>query len=852
MSQDNKEIILSGGLTHVTSSPQDAYRVTEGVVLVYIAPLVDGKPARRSFFYKAAQGEIIPSFCYKDIEDVEWRFCFVSEKAARLDVIENGSTSILREKFAKKADIKNYDVEGFDGGLVDKYKINIVAEDSFIIKSRRDREQTAKNIINLIKSSMEAQGAASEDDTGKPLYDCVSRLCRKTAISIAPYERIKSACTAEPQLADIARVSHFSFRKVILEENWYKKDFGAMLAFLADGKTPVALLPKGAHSYEAWNPKTGESKTVHARNCADYDVIAYVLCRPLPSKKLGVRDVLGFFKGSLRARDVALFSFLSIILALTGILLPIISQKLYDEYIPLGAQSVLVQLGGLMTSFLVANLLFSIVKNLSQYRIAHKVSYDFQNALYDRLFNLSESFFKDFESADLAQAVMSASGIASTVIAQACVAGAAIISFVEFLVRMGLYSGTLTCIGILASALYLAAYCFINNLSLKYDNSIADLEGSTSSKMYQFVNGISKIRIAGAEESAIYEFMKSYSRLRINKESAGRIISIGSVLSLIASNVFLVVFYILVVKSELDVSIGEFLAFNTTFGYFFSAFAQLANAALDLRRLKPAIRRLKPVITECPEYDDTKELPTNISGKIELSNVCFSYSESQAAVINGISLDIKAGEYIGIVGSSGCGKSTLLKILLGFERPQSGKVYYDSNDIDSLDKRELRKKLGVVLQDGKLISGSIFENISITAPWATKADVEEVIQSVGLTEDIQKMPMGLNTVLSESCDTISGGQRQRILIARALISKPKILFFDEATSALDNITQQTVCDTLEKIPATRLVIAHRLSTVKNCDRIIVMDKGKIAEQGSYSELMDKKGLFWQFAERQMV
>ena len=181
-----------------------------------------------------------------------------------------------------------------------------------------------------------------------------------------------------------------------------------------------------------------------------------------------------------------------------------------------------------------------------------------------------------------------------------------------------------------------------------------------------------------------------------------------------------------------------------------------------------------------------------------------------------------------------------------------GKIYYDGRDIDSLDKRELRKKFGVVLQEGGLISGSIYENITITAPSARLKRVKEVVREVGLEEDIKAMPMGLHTVLSENSGTISGGQKQRILIARAIVGKPKIIFFDEATSALDNVTQSMVVETLEKLKATKIVIAHRLSTVVNCDRILVLEHGELVEEGSYQELMDKKGRFYELAIRQIL
>ena len=233
-------------------------------------------------------------------------------------------------------------------------------------------------------------------------------------------------------------------------------------------------------------------------------------------------------------------------------------------------------------------------------------------------------------------------------------------------------------------------------------------------------------------------------------------------------------------------------------------------------------------------------------------NSIFPYSPDAPNVLQNIDLNIKPGEYVGLVGPSGCGKSTLMKLLLGFEKPTQGKIYYDNKDIDSIDKRELRKKMGVVLQDGKLISGSIFENITITAPNATVTDVRQVIKNVGLEKDIQEMPMGLHTILSEDCGTISGGQQQRILIARAIISNPKILFFDEATSALDNVTQSMVCETLEQMDSTRIVIAHRLSTIMRCDRIIVLNAGKVVEQGTYAELMENKGLFYNLASRQMA
>jgi ATP-binding cassette subfamily C protein len=308
----------------------------------------------------------------------------------------------------------------------------------------------------------------------------------------------------------------------------------------------------------------------------------------------------------------------------------------------------------------------------------------------------------------------------------------------------------------------------------------------------------------------------------------------------------------MLIKKNIEISFGAFAGFSSAFGSFSGSMVQMAQTFIKINRLIPIYEKAKPVLETLPEYEEDLIVPGEISGGIEISNINFKYDDEGPSVIKNLSLKIEKGEYIGIVGSSGSGKSTLLKILLGFEKPQIGKIFYDDNDLDSLDKRELRKKLGVVLQDGQIIAGSIYENITITNDKLSLKRTREVIKDVGLEEDIEKMPMGLYTVLMEDGGTVSGGQKQRILIARAIANEPKILFFDEATSALDNITQNIVCESLEKLKATRIVIAHRLSTIANCDRIIVMDNGEIREIGNYSQLMAKEGIFYELAKRQLA
>ena len=221
-------------------------------------------------------------------------------------------------------------------------------------------------------------------------------------------------------------------------------------------------------------------------------------------------------------------------------------------------------------------------------------------------------------------------------------------------------------------------------------------------------------------------------------------------------------------------------------------------------------------------------------------------------ILDNLSLKIRPGQYVAIVGKTGCGKSTLMRLLLGFETPQKGAIYYDGKDLNKIDLKSLRHHVGVVMQNSKLFQGDIYSNIVISAPWLTLEEAWAAAELAGIAEDIRHMPMGMNTLISEGSGGISGGQRQRLMIARAIAPKPKILILDEATSALDNLTQKKVSDALGALKCTRIVIAHRLSTIRQCDRIIVLDKGKIIEDGNYQELLEKNGFFAELVARQQL
>ena len=303
---------------------------------------------------------------------------------------------------------------------------------------------------------------------------------------------------------------------------------------------------------------------------------------------------------------------------------------------------------------------------------------------------------------------------------------------------------------------------------------------------------------------------------------------------------------------ESGVSMAEFNAFNASYAMISGAFLSLAGVATTIAGIKPVIEEVKPIMDAQPEISEGRRIVTKVSGNIELSNVSFRYAENMPNVIDNLSLQIKSGQYVAIVGATGCGKSTLVRLILGFEKPQKGSIYFDRQDIERLDLKSLRSRIGVVMQNGKLFYGDIFSNITISAPWLTLDDAWAAAETAGIADDIRAMPMGMHTIVSEGQGGFSGGQKQRLMIARAIAPKPKILIFDEATSALDNITQKKVSDALDGLKCTRIVIAHRLSTIRQCDRILVLDKGKIIEDGTYDELIDDNGYFAELVERQRI
>lgn len=847
LSSELTRIQLQSPHALLTENMNDAYRVVQGGVIVYLVPVKKGSIERRKRIAELNKGDIFPSYAYRNEAFDVWKFLVVPKSGeAELELLENGSTKPLKRNFIHKCGIPKLEEEGFERCLEEFYLGQSLKDEGFIVHSEIAKKvvsgQTAATIISIAESAEEAPVQGSNT------YRVIAQGCKAAGIEVASEARILSCCGAKMAVPDVARISNFTCREVVLEQKWYRQECGVLLGTLDDAL--VALYRKKGKSYVLYD---GEKEVPITVEIAEkISPKAHSIGRALPRTRLTGKDLLRFCKKSIPKKSIVALALLGLAGTLIGILLPTLNQKIYDEYIALGDFGMVIQLCVLIGSFMLGNVFFSMVKKLTEYGVSCHVNYDLQNAVYWRIFQLPESFFRSYDSGDLAQRLGQAGSSAAQVVSQITGAGFGMVFSLFYLWRMIKYSGKLTVWALIMSLVFALLSYFLETRSLRYETLQADTSGKAVAKLYQYLGGVDKIRMAGAEERAILEYLIPFTQEQKYEIQGKRITAVSEVLSDVSTYLFSMILYFVIIKKNQDISVGNFMAFNSAFGTFSSALMQLISGCMTIFRLKPIYTRLKPIFDTQPEDDEQKQIVQSLSGSIELEHVSFGYSPEAGNVLNDISLQIHPGEYVAIVGPSGCGKSTLLKLLLGFETPTQGKIRYDGKSLSGLDAHSLRRNLGVVLQDGKLIAGSIYDNITITCPNPTMKAVNEVIEAVGLKADIDQMPMGVQTVLSESGNTISGGQQQRILIARAIMNKPQVLFFDEATSALDNLTQAKVCQSLDDMHVTRVVIAHRLSTIQNCDRILVFNNGQIQEEGNFESLMAQKGLFYNMAKRQIA
>ena len=715
-------------------------------------------------------------------------------------------------------------------------------------RKQNDDDVFADSFVNMAAAVLGSKVTGSLSDG--------SAAAKSSIDEILKYYHVKSREVPDnikdtnEQLEYLMRPYGIMRRTVRLEKGWYRDAVGAMLGVMKESGRVVALIPAGFSGYCYIDPDSGKKIKINRRNQRLFDSEAIAFYKPFPLKKIGLGSVAKYIAETLSAADFALIALATLALSLIGMLSPKLNNILFAAVLPSGSVRLLLSIAVFTVSVSVSSLLISATKEMITARINTKMSVSVQAAAMMRIMSLPADFFKGYGSGDLSSRAAHISSLCNMLVSAVLTTGLTSAFSLIYISQIFIYAPVLV-VPAIAVILATVAFSLISSFAqMRISKKQMELSAKESGMSYALISGIQKIKLAGAEKRAFARWGNLYAQNARLTYNPPAFIKLNSVISLAISLIGNIVMYAAAVKS--GVSVADYYAFGTAYGMVSGAFMSLAGMALTVAQIKPILETVQPFFNTVPEISEGKEVITRLSGGIELTNVSFRYNENMPLILDNMSLKIRPGQYVAIVGKTGCGKSTLMRLLLGFEKPQKGAVYYDGRDIERIDLKSLRRRIGVVMQNGKLFSGDIYSNIVISAPWLTQSDAWDAAEKAGIAEDIRRMPMGMNTIISEGSGGISGGQRQRLMIARAIAPKPKILMLDEATSALDNLTQKRVSESLDSLKCTRIVIAHRLSTIKQCDRILVLDGGKITEDGTYDELIAQNGVFAELVERQRI
>ena len=665
-----------------------------------------------------------------------------------------------------------------------------------------------------------------------------------------PVDVPASVKTQDEQI-DYSLRPHGIMRRVVqLDKDWYRESFGPLMVYMKEDGSPVAVLPKDLNGYYYVDHNTDTAVTINAENAKLFEEEAFCFYRSLPQRALDLSDLVQYVKECLTFSDFLLIAAATLLSTLTGMMIPRITKALTGPVLQSGQGSALISVAITLACTAIVYSLLGSVRGLFMQRLNTKASLSFQAAVMMRTLSLPAPFFRSYSAGEMTKRIQSINMLPGTIMSMVFSTGLSSVISLLYIRQIFSFAPELVGPSLLFILISVAVSVSTALLQIRISRRSMELDAKQSGMAYSMITGVQKIKLAGAEKRFFSRWMNLYAdkvRLVYNPPM---LLKMNAVINLAVTLISTIVLYANAADS--GVSASSYLAFNAAYGSLMGAFMSLANIATQGGSLKPVLEMAEPFLKAEPEAAENKEIVTGISGAIELSHVFFRYRENMPYIMDDMSLKIRPGEYIAIVGRTGCGKSTLMRLLLGFEKPERGAIFYDNKDMKRLDLCSLRRKIGSVTQNGGLFQGDIFSNITISAPDLTLKDAWEAAEIAGIADDIRAMPMGMQTMISEGQGGISGGQKQRIMIARAIAPKPKLLMFDEATSALDNLTQKQVAEALDKMGCTRIVIAHRLSTIKNCDRILFLDHGKIAEDGTYDELIAKGGLFAELVERQRL
>lgn len=729
-----------------------------------------------------------------------------------------------------------------------------------IEKKRVQEGELERLSVKTLGSILEDKHALVPSQEDGPLFKACDLIGQVLNIKMIFPSYLRKAKNSEEELKEICLASGALYRKVKLKGEWWKVADTPLLAFYGEKNKPVALIGHTPTEFEMYDPETAEREPVTAANASLFSKNAYTLLPELNEKKVSFRSLIHF---TFKEASKELYTILAVAI-LTGIVnlfIPFAMKQLFDSLVESADLYTLEQYTVGILLVAISIWFFTITKNYAKQRFFGISQIKLTLGLWARILSLPVSFFRRSTSGELVTRFQSVEEIHKNCNDYWIPSFFAFVYAFMYGIQMLIYSPQLALIGLAGFAVVLAIYVYC---ALKRESLFAkltELSGTIQGLVIQFISGIAKIRVAGAESRFFAIWSKLFAekkKLDLKTQRLRAVVTWISAIFPLMTTVIIYSFAILIFEKQIynfggddGMSIGTFVGFTTAFSLFLTSALECLQSFFGMTLIRPYWRNAKQLVEVEPEERLNKTRSFRLKGGVTIDHVSFRYETEGAMTLEDVSLHAFPGEMIGIVGPSGSGKSTLVRLLLGFEKPEQGAVYYDDQNIEELDPRSVRSQMGTVLQSAGLIAGSIYDNI-VGPGLYSQPEIENALHLSGFEEDLKALPMGLHTIIPMGGGSFSGGQKQRLLLARALVTQPKILLLDEATSALDNKTQDFVSTNLDQLNVTRIVIAHRLSTIKNADRIYVVEGGKVIQLGTFEELAAQKGLFADMLKRQLL
>lgn len=654
--------------------------------------------------------------------------------------------------------------------------------------------------------------------------------------------------TLHARIADCVEGAGWRARRVELEKDFATWTARPVLAVRREDQVPVVLYLRGNGSRWCEPSRSPELLPLTEDVAAGLESSAWCFYETFPADAKKRCSLWRFVLARSRSMFV-LVLIVGVISALVSMATPVATEYITGSIIPTGNLPELWQLGCLLLVLTVCQICFSVVPAVLMLIFASRQYERFQAAIYDHILRIPVNKLRLCDSGDVTQRILSASQMQDRFFR---VLSQQFLNSLFSLVSLGLmfwYSRSLATWGTVLVLIYGVVHYILSRRNMRPLRAYAAATGRMSGMLKQFFDGMGKIRAAGAEERILSRLTDDFSEKVRQNYIGDRNSAIQELVATAFPLVISMGFYGMAGGLwGTAVALPVFMAFMAAFQNFQNGVLGVASGLWSLQALKPELDRLRPLLEAEPEDAAHRLPPGRLTGKVEVRNLHFRYTEDSPLVLRDVSFHADPGEFIAIVGPSGAGKSSLVRLLLGFEEPETGAVYFSDKDLAHLQLRSVRRQMGVIMQNSRLMAGSILENITVGTEY-TAEDAWLALAQAAFAEEVAAMPMGIYTLVNP--ETVSGGQQQRILLARALVGKPSLLIMDESTSALDNFSQDAIRRNLEAMNVTRIAIAHRLSTIAHADRIYVLEQGRVVQVGTYAELAAQPGVFRRLIERQI-